>query len=69
MFDKVRDYLYQRRKGLATAAGFVGGLYLAGRYLMERLEEVREQVVQEKTAREKYVENATDMSSFLRSIL
>jgi len=53
MFDEVRNYLYQRRKGLATAAGFAGGLYLASRYFLERLEEVREQVVQEKTAREK----------------
>lgn len=53
MFVNIRDYLYQRRRGLATAAGVVGAVYLAGRYILERLEEVREQVVQEKTAREK----------------
>ena len=53
MFDKVRNYVYERRKGLATAAGFAGGIYLAARYILERLEEVREQVVQEKAAREK----------------
>lgn len=40
---------------MATVAGVVGGIYLAGRYILERLEEVREQVVQETTAREKSV--------------
>lgn len=54
MFDNVRDFFYKRRRGLATAVGFAGAFYLAAQYVMERLEEIREQVVEEKTAREKY---------------
>jgi len=53
MFEGLRKWGYERRKGLATAAGFVGAFYLAGKYVLERLEEIRAQVVQEKTAREK----------------
>ncbi|KAF8581206.1 hypothetical protein K439DRAFT_1636363 [Ramaria rubella] len=52
MLNNVRNYICQRRKGVAKAVGLVGAVYLAGRYVLERLEEVREQVVQEKTARE-----------------
>ncbi|GJJ14659.1 hypothetical protein Clacol_008925 [Clathrus columnatus] len=52
MFEGVRTFVYNRRRGIATTVGFVGGFYLAARYVMERLEEIREQVVQEKTARE-----------------
>lgn len=54
MLAKLRNYVYERRTGLATTAGFIGGIYLTGRYVVERLEEIRAQVVQEKTAREKY---------------
>lgn len=52
MLNNVRDFVYKRRKGIATAVGFAGALYLAVKYVAERLEEIREQVVQEKTARE-----------------
>jgi len=47
--------VYDRRKGLAKFAGVVGGAYLAGHYAIQRLEEVREKVVQERTAKDKYV--------------
>jgi len=53
MFESVRHNIYQRRKGLLKTVGLLGGLYLAGRYALERLEEMRELVAREKTAREK----------------
>lgn len=55
MLNNVKDFVYKRRKGVMTAVGFAGAFYLAAKYVMERLEEIREQVVQEKTAREKSV--------------
>jgi peroxin-3 len=54
MLKSVKTYLYDRRKGLSKAAGFAGGAYLVGRYISERLEEVKERVAQERLARDKY---------------
>lgn len=53
MFSSIRAYVSNRKRGLATAAGFVGGLYLLGQYVIGRLEEVRDKVVQDRAAREK----------------
>lgn len=47
------EYLYERRTGLKRAAGYVGGVYLVGRYVVERLDEIREKVVEDRTARDK----------------
>jgi peroxin-3 len=38
--------------GLAKTAGVIGGAYLIGRYVVERLEEVKEKVMQERLARD-----------------
>ncbi|KIJ28565.1 hypothetical protein M422DRAFT_235620 [Sphaerobolus stellatus SS14] len=66
MFARARNYVYDRRKGLATTVGFVGACYLAGKYVLERLEEIRAQVVQDKTAREnlrrRFQQNQEDCS-------
>ena len=35
------------------AGGFAGGVYLVGCYINERLEEVKERVMQERLARDK----------------
>ncbi|KAF8509650.1 Peroxin-3 [Hysterangium stoloniferum] len=73
MLDNVRKYFYERRKGLATTAGFLGAVYLAGRYVMERLEEMREQAVQEKTAREnlrrRFQQNQQDCTYTILTLL
>lgn len=53
MFDGLRNYFYERRKGFYTFAGVAGGVYMAGTYLTERLEETREEAVQLQKAREK----------------
>lgn len=55
MFNAIRKYAYERRRGIATTVGFLGGAYLAGQYVVARLEEYREQVVQDRAAREKFV--------------
>lgn len=55
MFGSITNYFYNRRRGFAKAAGFVGGAYLVGRYVLDRLAEVRERVMQERAARDKYV--------------
>jgi len=38
------------------AGGFAGGVYLVGHYISERLEEVKERVMQERLARDKWVQ-------------
>lgn len=53
MFESIGKYFYDRRRGFAKAAGFFGGAYLIGRYVLDRLEEIRERVMQERAAREK----------------
>ena len=55
MLQSITNYFYDRRSGFAKAAGFVGGTYLVGRYVLDSLEEIKQRVVQEKTARDKYV--------------
>ena len=41
-----------RRHTLAKTGAIAGGIYLAGRYVADRLEEVRDKVMQERMARE-----------------
>jgi peroxin-3 len=53
MLTSFKTYVYDRRKGFAKLAGAVGGAYLAGQYAVKRLEEVRENLVQDRTAKEK----------------
>ena len=48
MFRSLRDYIYDHRRPVTVVAGFLGGAYLVGRYVVDRLGEVREQVVQER---------------------
>ena len=53
MFESLRRYVWERRRGLATTAGFLGGLYIFGQYVFRRLDEMRDKVMQERAAREK----------------
>lgn len=55
MLQSLTNYIYDRRRGLAKTIGVFGGTYLVGRYVSERLEEVKERVMQERLARDRYV--------------
>jgi peroxin-3 len=58
MFGGVRRYIWERRRGLAKIAGVVGGVYLITKYVLERLEEMREKAKQDRAAREKYASSS-----------
>jgi hypothetical protein len=53
MLQSLAGYAYERRRGLAKTCGVVGGVYLVGRYVVNRLEEVRDKVIQERVARDR----------------
>lgn len=55
MIQALSSYFYDRRRGLAKTAGMVGGVYLVGRYVRDRLEEVKDKVTQERLARDRCV--------------
>ncbi|KAF9225065.1 hypothetical protein BS17DRAFT_731904 [Gyrodon lividus] len=52
MFDSLRRYVYDRRRGLIQSTVVVGGTYALSSYVRERLQEIKEKVVREKVARE-----------------
>ena len=53
MLYSLGTYFYERRQGLTRLAGYVGGTYAMGRYMVERLGEVRDSMVQDRLARDK----------------
>lgn len=53
MLNGVVHYLQERKSGLQKAAGYVGGAYLVGQYVLGRLEDVRTTVMQDRFARDK----------------
>ena len=55
MLDVVTNYLNERRPIVKRLASYVGGGYLVGRYMTDRLQDVRIRVLQERLARDKYV--------------
>jgi len=61
MFSSIGKYIYDRRRGLLKSAGVVGALYIAGKYVLQRLEEVKEAVLTERNAKEKYVSSRFDL--------
>ncbi len=51
----IRSWIWERRRGLLTTASFLGGFYLLTQYVWGRLEEIRDKVIQDRAAKEKYV--------------
>ena len=47
------QYINEHRRSLEKAGVIFGGLYLVGHYVADRLEEVRDKVIQERFARDK----------------
>lgn len=53
MLSSVKQYVSEKRATFSKAAGVVGSVYLAGKYVSDRLEETREQLMQERSAKDK----------------
>ena len=52
MLTRIKGYVYERRQGLLKTATVVGGLYLTGQYALDRLAEMREQVLESRKDRD-----------------
>jgi hypothetical protein len=65
MLDSVSNYLSERRKGFIRSAGVVGGLYVVGQYAAARAADMRDSVLEQRVAREKYVQVGSLSPSFL----
>ncbi|KAF7436157.1 peroxin [Pleurotus ostreatus] len=52
MLSSVKQYVSEKRATFTKAAGVVGSVYLAGKYVSDRLEETREQLMQERSAKD-----------------
>jgi hypothetical protein len=55
MLNSVSNYLYERRARFVRSAGVAGGLYLVGQYATERIADMRDEFLEQRAAREKYV--------------
>ncbi|KAI0672191.1 Peroxin-3 [Trametes maxima] len=73
MFDALGNYLGERRRGFSKAAAYVGGAYFVGRYVSARLEDVRNTIVQERSARDnlrrRFDQNQQDISFTAMALL
>jgi hypothetical protein len=65
MLSSVSNYLYERRARFVRSAGVAGGLYLVGQYAKARIEDMKDSVLEQRAAREKYVLVACPLPSFL----
>jgi len=55
MLNSVSNYLYERRTKFARSVGVAGGLYLVSQYATARIADMRDGVLEQRAAREKYV--------------
>ncbi|KII91963.1 hypothetical protein PLICRDRAFT_173744 [Plicaturopsis crispa FD-325 SS-3] len=73
MLKSVKTYVYDRRGGLAKTTGVVAGAYLVGRYVVERLEEVKEKVMEDRIARDnlrrRFQQNQEDVSYTIMALM
>lgn len=53
MFERIRNYVYDRRRGLLTTASVVGAGYVVGQYVVARLEEVRDRLMRDRGDKDK----------------
>ncbi|KZT63513.1 hypothetical protein DAEQUDRAFT_770534 [Daedalea quercina L-15889] len=73
MLKSVTNYIKERKSGLQRAAGYVGGAYLLGQYVLGRLQDVRTTVMQDRFAREnlrrRFEQNQQDISFTVMALL
>ena len=53
MFSSIPNYFYERRSGLLRATGYAGATYLVTSYVKEQLQDVKNEVLLQRRAREK----------------
>ena len=53
MLDGLRRYFWDRRRKFAKYAGIVGGLYFVTKYVLDRLEEIRDKAREDRLAKDK----------------
>jgi Peroxin-3 len=63
MLNSISNYVYERRVKLVRTAGIVGGLYLLGQYASTRMADMSNRILEQRVAREKYVQ--TSLHTFL----
>lgn len=54
MISATRRWLRRNRTGIAIGAGVVGATYLAGQYVLGKIQEARERMQMDRIAKEKY---------------
>ena len=53
MISATRRWLRRNRTGIAIGAGVVGGVYLAGQYVLGKINDARDRMQLDRIAREK----------------
>jgi hypothetical protein len=53
MFSSIPNYFYERRNGLLRAASYAGAVYLITSYAKKQLQDVKDEVLLQRKAREK----------------
>ena len=53
MFGSIPNYFYERRNGLLRATSYAGAAYLITSYVKEQLQDVKDEVLLQRKAREK----------------
>ncbi|EMD36779.1 hypothetical protein CERSUDRAFT_114689 [Gelatoporia subvermispora B] len=73
MLHTVTTYIHDRRRGMSRAAGYLGGAYVLGRYVLDRLDDIRSKVIQDRLAREnlrrRFEQNQQDVSYTIMALL
>jgi len=53
MIEATRKWLRRNRTSLVIGAGVIGGVYLAGQYVVNKISEARQRMSDERVAKEK----------------
>lgn len=62
MISATRRWLRRNRNGIAIGAGAIGVTYLAGQYVLGKINEARERMQMDRIAKEKYVKPPSQFS-------
>ncbi|OCH90166.1 hypothetical protein OBBRIDRAFT_777356 [Obba rivulosa] len=73
MLQAVTSYVHDRRRGMSRAAGYLGGAYILGRYVLDRIGDMRNRAIQDRLAREnlrrRFEQNQQDVSFTIMALL